>query len=309
MLSISHFGKPATTTNDLCASGFCQNDADCVLLKSNEAYFPICKCKSGFEGPLCEIRIDSCRGNQCMNGSWCIEGSDSYSCTCREGWEGIYCENNIDECAANPCENGSCIDGINEFTCRCDSGWEGDRCDINVDDCTNNPCNNGKCYDEVDSYSCECHPGWKGDHCTEISGICESEPCQNNGACSKIVDDFNCECPSSWQGIFCTFKKSTNDFSAKKEDKGIATPQIGPYGPSQLIKGPCQDHKQAQLNGVCRDIPTNDFTKCGVVSDKENNIGLLKSRTSWQKIVKMKNQKVSRTSITINIIFSASPDK
>ena len=31
--------------------------------------------------------------------------------------------------------------------------------------------------------------------------------------------------------------------------------------------------------------------------------------TSWQKNVKMKNKKVSRTSITINLIFSAFPDK
>ena len=231
--------------------------------------------------------IDYCANNPCQNDAICInkkdsEDNDSYSCSCREGWEGAYCQTNIDDCAANPCENGSCEDGVNKFTCRCETGWEGELCDTNIDDCIDNPCNNGICFDEIGGYSCQCHPGWKGDNCTEISGICESKPCQNNGTCSKIADGFNCKCQSSWLGIFCTFKEFTNDSSEerKKEDKGIATPQIGPHGPSQLIKGPCQDHKKAKLNGACRDIPANGLTKCGVVSDKKNDIGLLKSNSN-----------------------------
>ena len=68
--------------------------------------------------------------------------------------------------------------------------------------------------------------------------------------------------------------------STENEDKGVATPQIGPHGPSQLIKGPCQDPDKAQLNGICRDIPSSGLTKCGVLSAKKNDLGLLKSNSN-----------------------------
>ena len=50
----------------------------------------------------------------------------------------------------------------------------------------------------------------------------------------------------------------------------ISQPQLGPYGPAQIIKGPCPDG-QAHLNGLCRDIPNAGLTKCGVVKIEYNN--------------------------------------
>ena len=63
----------------------------------------------------------------------------------------------------------------------------------------------------------------------------------------------------------------------------MTTPQIGPHGPPQLIKGPCQDQTKAQLNGQCRDIPFSGLTKCGVLSAEKNDLGLLKSDSENEK--------------------------
>lgn len=49
---------------------------------------------------------------------------------------GVNCEVNIDECESNPCLNGAeCLDGINNYTCSCVLGFTGRNCEINIDEC------------------------------------------------------------------------------------------------------------------------------------------------------------------------------
>ncbi len=49
---------------------------------------------------------------------------------------GVNCEINIDECDSNPCLNGAaCVDGINNYTCSCIPGFAGRNCQINIDEC------------------------------------------------------------------------------------------------------------------------------------------------------------------------------
>ena len=41
-------------------------------------------------------------------------------------FSGITCEININECMSDPCvNNGTCQDGVNMYMCDCISGWEG----------------------------------------------------------------------------------------------------------------------------------------------------------------------------------------
>lgn len=48
------------------------------------------------------------------------------SCICGHGYAGTLCEVDIDDCASDPCLNGGvCIDGIDSFTCQCVSGKTG----------------------------------------------------------------------------------------------------------------------------------------------------------------------------------------
>lgn len=49
---------------------------------------------------------------------------------------GVNCEIDIDECVSNPCmNNATCQDGINNFTCKCQAGFSGYQCETNIDEC------------------------------------------------------------------------------------------------------------------------------------------------------------------------------
>jgi len=71
-----------------------------------------------------------CDPNPCQNGGLCTEDGCSYICECPPGYSGTNCEIDIDECASNPCVNGACEDQINAYVCHCDPGWTGTNCDV-----------------------------------------------------------------------------------------------------------------------------------------------------------------------------------
>lgn len=98
------------------------------------------------------------------------------------GFTGIQCEININECEPNPCLNGgTCQDLINGFMCSCANGFSGSRCQINIDDCMSQPCRNkGICHDSIASYTCECPPGYTGNFVEEKNQFFSHFPRHDN---------------------------------------------------------------------------------------------------------------------------------
>ena len=98
----------------------------------------------------------------------CVDLVDDFRCNCLPGYEGKNCDVNIDECEQNPCLNGAaCVDLINDYQCDCPTGFEGKNCETNIDDCAENPCfNGGICHDGIDDFTCDCAPGFRGMACS-----------------------------------------------------------------------------------------------------------------------------------------------
>ena len=72
---------------------------------------------------------------------------------------GTLCEININDCASQPCINGTCLDLINNFTCACMPGVSGRLCEVKLNECHSQPCVNGKCITAADGFSCSCGIG------------------------------------------------------------------------------------------------------------------------------------------------------
>ncbi len=137
-------------------------------------------------GVNCEVNIDECESNPCLNGASCLDGINDYDCVCQAGFTGRNCEVNINECEVQPCMNGGqCVDGVNAYTCVCDgTGFEGIHCEINIDECASDPCvNNATCVDGINDYTCRCHEGYGGKNCDQDIAECVESPCQNDGLC------------------------------------------------------------------------------------------------------------------------------
>jgi hypothetical protein len=81
-----------------------------------------------YEAPL----VDHCADAPCQNDGVCVNEGDGHACECAPGFTGIDCELEIDECAANPCVNGGCTDEVNGYACECWPGFTGDDCETAV---------------------------------------------------------------------------------------------------------------------------------------------------------------------------------
>ena len=136
-----------------------------------------------------------------------LDNADSYICQCRAGFSGHHCEVNINDCESNPCLNsGTCVDEINSFRCLCVSGFDGELCQKNVDECLLQPCaNGGTCIDRDNDYMCVCPLGFSGKDCSMNINDCASNPCQNGGSCIDRVNEFTCLCPPNFSGAQCEF--------------------------------------------------------------------------------------------------------
>ena len=99
---------------------------------------------------------------------------------------GTDCEVNIDDCETDPCLNkGLCHDGVNEYTCDCaNTGFTGTNCEVDIDECAVEPCqHNSTCTNLINDFSCECYPGYEDKICSTDIMECENLPCQNNASC------------------------------------------------------------------------------------------------------------------------------
>ena len=73
---------------------------------------------SGFTGRLCEVNINECISEPCLNSGTCEDLINGYHCYCIDGFAGVSCDQQIDECLSNPClNNATCLDEINGYVC------------------------------------------------------------------------------------------------------------------------------------------------------------------------------------------------
>lgn len=184
--------------NDIleCQTFPCQNDATC-LERSNLTLY--------------EINIFS---------NFSYETAGGFVCECVPGFTGDYCEINIDECASDPCINGNCIDGINAYSCECSPGYEGSNCETEIDECDRfQPCVYGTCVDKVADYDCECDDGYGGKNCSvELIG-CNNRECMSGGFCEALlhnetIHDYKCHCEHGFTGRNCE-NSTTMSFAGK----------------------------------------------------------------------------------------------
>ncbi|XP_062412438.1 protein crumbs homolog 1 [Sardina pilchardus] len=74
---------------------------------------------------------DELRNYTCFNGGNCSELE--LSCDCRPGFTGHRCELELDECKSNPCLNGGyCRNLVNRFQCVCEMSFGGERCQVDL---------------------------------------------------------------------------------------------------------------------------------------------------------------------------------
>lgn len=48
-----------------------------------------CLCEAGYAGSLCEVDINDCDSDPCLNGGICIDGVDTFKCQCLSGKTGV----------------------------------------------------------------------------------------------------------------------------------------------------------------------------------------------------------------------------
>lgn len=177
-----------------------------------------CGCATGWQGMFCQVEINECASNPCLNDATCVDFLAGYACECSPAFTGEQCEVDIDECINNECTRGStCIDGILSYTCQCPDGYEGRVCEQELDECLSSPCNpeTSLCVDLVSGYRCFCRNGWAGPNCDINVDECLSEPCQNQGTCLDEIADVTCQCLPGFTGKLCEVRPLHREGSMK----------------------------------------------------------------------------------------------
>lgn len=108
-------GKNCQEDRDPCSSSPCLFGGKC----RDEGFGNYtCECPARMSGRRCDFGR-FCLPNPCRHSGVCEEGDDGPICMCR-GYTGKTCEIDVDECANNPCLNGAtCVNEAGSFRCIC----------------------------------------------------------------------------------------------------------------------------------------------------------------------------------------------
>ncbi len=182
-----------------CSSNPCQHGGTCSSLSSPSSSYS-CECPPGYTGTNCEVNVDDCVSEPCINGGSCEDGVGGYVCQCSEGitgenceircpegYEGEFCETRgAQSCSAASCENGgSCVEtSRGGFNCLCPSTHTGSRCESSLN-CTTRRClNGGTCSDMIGTTpgaaECSCPPGFEGPNCELLAATFSGGPTQSS---------------------------------------------------------------------------------------------------------------------------------
>ncbi|KAI7797596.1 putative cadherin EGF LAG seven-pass G-type receptor 3, partial [Triplophysa rosa] len=139
--------------DNVCLREPCQNYMKCIsVLRFNSSapfitspstlFRPIhpitglrCRCPAGFTGDYCEIEINLCYSNPCMNGGVCARREGGYTCICQEDYTGEHCEfdRRAGRCGEGVCHNGGTCRELSGGGFRCDcpaGGYENPYCSV-----------------------------------------------------------------------------------------------------------------------------------------------------------------------------------
>ena len=196
-------GVNCTDRISACESNPCLNGGRCIDYPQNGSFS--CQCTRFFTDTYCDIPIAIC---DTMN-SIC---SSFFNCT------GPNCEMNINDCASEPCMNsGTCLDGIGGFVCNCTEGitgrlcdvlcppgHEGEFCESTIFYCSQSSCmNGGTCMENIGGFRCHCPDGYTGPRC-ELNNTCTVAQCFNGGTCVNLpTGGSECECLPGFDGTNC----------------------------------------------------------------------------------------------------------
>ena len=164
----------------------CLNGGTCAIshLRHDSGHHK-CICLPHYTGALCDILLDSCFSDPCLNGGrFEIKNKLSY-CIIRYNLKNknIYISIEIKSCMSDPYESPICV---------CANGYEGSMCEKRKSICDSQPCvNGGTCLEQTETvFKCACAPGFSGPLCNTPADICRGKALGELVAHPNMSDSF-----------------------------------------------------------------------------------------------------------------------
>lgn len=192
---------------DACNPRPCHNNATCSdLRQGDDGRNFTCTCPPGYQGSVCDQRVDPCASAPCHNNGSCssLGPGLGYRCVCAAGFTGPACTRLLDFCALNPCAHGVCRSVGTSYRCLCVPGYHGLYCEEEYNECLSAPCQNyATCRDLINAYECVCTAQYEGRHCEIYRDPCLKVFCQNGGRCESTGLNVSCVCLPGYRGESC----------------------------------------------------------------------------------------------------------